>query len=53
MYAVANGLNNLAERHFRNRIIDKIYLTLPNAAVPDVISNESIKKADLKEDTLA
>jgi hypothetical protein len=35
-YAAANGLNNFAERHFRNRIIEKIYLTMPSDAVPDV-----------------
>lgn len=36
IYAAANGLNNFAERHFRTRLIEKIYLTLPSEAVPDV-----------------
>jgi len=37
LYASAVFFNNIAERHFRNRCIDKVYLILPCEQVPDVV----------------
>jgi hypothetical protein len=42
-YALAITLNNMAERHFRNRAIEAIYLIIDSEEIPDVIQNENIK----------